>query len=245
MGVRLKANWTDRIRTWFMNHRAPKGQAYIPTDIEHIANVVTHGMWILPSMLGMVWMLSLATTSLQYKTSLVYGFALLALFTVSTTFHTVSYTGQCRSLKDFFHIGDRAVIYVFIAASYTPWLALKDCDGYEQLVLWVVWISAFLGIIYQYRFHEQYKWLETLLYLVLGICPAIIVIEMKESSGLFELMLGGIVYVTGVFFFKCDGLIPCAHAIWHCFVFVGAIFHYCAVCKYLLGPTNLHTQFLP
>ena len=27
-----------------MNHRAPKGQAYIPTDIEHIANVVTHGV---------------------------------------------------------------------------------------------------------------------------------------------------------------------------------------------------------
>jgi len=71
------------------------------------------------------------------------------------------------------------------------------------------------------------------------------VLLQKESSGLFELTLGGIVYVTGVVFFKCDGLIPCAHAIWHCFVFVGAIFHYCAVCKYLLGPANLHTQFLP
>ena len=47
--------------------------------------------------------------------------------------------------------------------------------------------------------------------------------------------LGGAVYIFGVGFFKCDGIIPFAHAIWHCFVFTGAILHYCAVCKYLLG----------
>ena len=52
---------------------------------------------------------------------------------------------------------------------------------------------------------------------------------------MYELAMGGMVYITGVVFFKLDGVIPFAHAIWHCFVFTGAIFHYCAVCKYLLG----------
>lgn len=46
--------------------------------------------------------------------------------------------------------------------------------------------------------------------------------------------LGGAIYIAGVAFFKCDGIVPFAHAIWHCFVSVAAVFHYVAVCKYLL-----------
>ena len=55
-----------------------------------------------------------------------------------------------------------------------------------------------------------------------------------ETSGLFEMAFGGAIYIAGVAFFKCDGIIPFAHAIWHCFVSVAAVFHYVAVCKYLL-----------
>jgi len=47
--------------------------------------------------------------------------------------------------------------------------------------------------------------------------------------------VGGAVYILGIVFFKCDGVIPFAHAIWHCFVFLGALMHFCAVCRYLLN----------
>ena len=57
----------------------------------------------------------------------------------------------------------------------------------------------------------------------------------KEVSGLHELAAGGVIYVVGVVFFKCDGVIPFAHAIWHSFVFVGATVHFIAVCRHLLG----------
>ena len=43
------------------------------------------------------------------------------------------------------------------------------------------------------------------------------------------------VYVAGVVFFKCDGRIPLAHAIWHLFVLAGSMIHYFAVLEHLYG----------
>lgn len=67
----------------------------------------------------------------------------------------------------------------------------------------------------------------------------------KEVSGLYELAAGGAVYVVGVVFFKCDGVIPFAHAIWHSFVFVGATVHFVAVCRHLLGPPAAAVDLAP
>lgn len=50
--------------------------------------------------------------------------------------------------------------------------------------------------------------------------------------------VGGLIYVVGVVFFKSDGRIPCAHAIWHMFVAAAAGFHYYAILNYLY-PTDI------
>lgn len=44
-----------------------------------------------------------------------------------------------------------------------------------------------------------------------------------------ELKIGGLLYVMGIVFFKSDGSIPCAHAIWHLFVVFAAGVHYFAI----------------
>ncbi|XP_014769255.1 monocyte to macrophage differentiation factor 2 isoform X1 [Octopus bimaculoides] len=224
-----------------MNNRAGPGQAYIPTDVEHLANMVTHGLWILPSFGGLLWLLYWSVNDHQFLSACVFGLALFALFTTSTIYHALSYSGKLKTLKNVFHIGDRAAIYIFIAASYTPWLLLKDMENWGVQVRWLIWMLAMMGISYQYMFHEKYKWLETLLYVIIGVGPSITVLAMKETSGLYELTLGGITYATGVVFFKCDGIIPFAHAIWHCFVFVGATFHFYAISTYLMGH-DVHKQ---
>ncbi|KAK7456519.1 hypothetical protein BaRGS_00039375 [Batillaria attramentaria] len=223
------------------NNPPEPGRPYEPTDVEHIANIITHGAWVLPSAGALIFMVYLATSDLHLAVAVIYGLALIALFSVSTAFHVVSYTGWLKDWKFFFHMGDRAIIYIFIASSYTPWLLLKEFHNWAEEVLYIVWFLAVSGIIYQYVFHERYKKLEIILYLITGICPAVVILDVKDSAGLYELALGGITYVLGVVFFKCDGVIPFAHAIWHCFVFVGALFHFYAICVHLLGAFEEHS----
>ncbi|BFZ03158.1 hypothetical protein BsWGS_06197 [Bradybaena similaris] len=223
--------------SWLMNHRACRNEQYQPTDVEHLANVISHGVWILPSFLALIFMVHMSATSLQKIASLVYGSALVLLFTTSTIFHILSYTGRYKKWRRIFHIGDRAVIYLFIASSYTPWLVLKEFHSWAEEALCIVWIMALLGVSYAYIYHERFKFLEIIFYLAIGVCPAVVVIDMKDWSGLMELTVGGLMYILGVAFFKSDGVIPFAHAIWHCFVFVGSFCHFIAICTHLLGVT--------
>lgn len=59
-----------------------------------------------------------------------------------------------------------------------------------------------------------------------------------ERAGVCELAVGGVFYVVGVVFFKSDGLVPFAHAIWHLFVAAGASVHYYAIWRYLYLPES-------
>lgn len=72
----------------------------------------------------------------------------------------------------------------------------------------------------------------------MGAVPAFVILSMVERAGVCELAVGGVFYVVGVVFFKSDGLVPFAHAIWHLFVAAGASVHYYAIWRYLYLPES-------
>merc|ERR1711936_957327 len=174
------------------NERPRNNNAYVPTQKEHFANIVTHGVLVMPSFWLSYLMFNNATGPTQIYAAIVYGAVLTGLFTVSTVFHMVAAVSKEGIWKDLLHRSDRAMIYLFIAGSYTPWLNLRHLEGITVELRWAVWVLA-------------------------------------DQSGLAELQAGGAVYLFGVVFFKSDGVIPLAHAIWHIHVVVGAIIHYQAV----------------
>ncbi|CAK8681801.1 unnamed protein product [Clavelina lepadiformis] len=178
-----------------------------------------------------------------------YGASLVLLFVISTLFHWISWTqshwkkrshaGCCvrrPSLNKFFHICDRTTIYFFIAGSYSPWLMLHETHQSIMWLQWAIWLAAVLGTMYTFIFLEKFKLLETLFYLFVGIVPGVLALmynpSHSTSSGFTELALGGTFYIFGVLVFKCDGIIPFAHAIWHTFVTAGAISHYYGIYKH-------------
>jgi monocyte-to-macrophage differentiation protein len=228
------------------NEPPKKHEAYEPTPIEHIANILTHGLWVFPIIWYSYCLIISAVTPKQYWAAWIYGCVLIGLFSVSTCFHVFASFGKSNWIRDILHRGDRAMIYLFIAGSYTPWLTLRVFapNGWANQLSWAIWVFAILGIIYQQLFHEKYKWLETIIYLTVALTPSLAILEMSEDaemnddSGWAELRQGGAVYLLGVIFFKLDGRLPLAHAIWHLHVVIGAMIHYWAVAQYLFGPNS-------
>ncbi|KAL3318944.1 hypothetical protein Ciccas_002397 [Cichlidogyrus casuarinus] len=50
-----------------------------------------------------------------------------------------------------------------------------------------------------------------------------------NKTGAFQMLQSLIAYAIGVVFFKLDGIIPFAHAIWHVFVILGTAIQFRAV----------------
>ncbi|EDV27994.1 uncharacterized protein TRIADDRAFT_53109 [Trichoplax adhaerens] len=197
-------------RLRFMNAPVTGCQChYQATTIEQTANILTHGVWIIPAIYALLKMLTLSTTQNQY------------------------WIAWCM-ISRFLHFWDRSTIFTFIASCFMPWFVLTETLSNTYVMKWLVciWLMAMLGITFTYLFLDRYKLLETLLYVILGVVPSIPILYANQNSGAWELTAGGGIYVMGILFFKCDGRIPFAHAIWHTFVACGALIHYSAVIRY-------------
>ncbi|XP_067276075.1 monocyte to macrophage differentiation factor 2a isoform X1 [Pseudorasbora parva] len=218
----------------FMNNRVPSSKRYQPTEYEHAANCATHGFWIIPSIMGSSVLYFLSDDQWETISAWMYGTGLSGLFIMSTMFHTVSWKkSHLRKVEQRFHMCDRMVIYFFIAASYAPWLNLRELGPWAVHMRWLVWMMACAGSAYVFFFHEKNKILDLLCYTAMGAVPAVVLLSMPNREGILELSVGGVFYCLGIVFFKSDGLIPFAHAIWHIFVAVGAGIHYYAIWRYL------------
>ncbi|KAM8824424.1 monocyte to macrophage differentiation factor 2a isoform 2-T2 [Synchiropus picturatus] len=224
----------------FMNCRVPSSKRYQPTHYEHAANCATHGLWILPSLLGGSVLYFLSTDQWQRVAAGLYGGGLTGLFVTSTLFHTAAWKiSHLRTVEQRFHMCDRMAIYFFIAASYTPWLLLRELGPWASHMRWLIWLMACAGSTYVFFYHERHKLVELMGYVTMGAIPALVLLSMVDRSGIGELATGGVLYTLGVFFFKSDGLVPFAHAIWHLFVAAGAGVHYYAIWWYLYLPAPL------
>ncbi|XP_053425229.1 monocyte to macrophage differentiation factor isoform X1 [Nycticebus coucang] len=165
----------------FMNHRAPANGRYKPTCYEHAANCYTHAFLIVPAIVGSALLHRLSDDCWEKITAWIYGMGLCALFIVSTVFHIIAWKkSHLRTVEHCFHMCDRMVIYFFIAASYAPWLNLRELGPLASHMRWFIWLMAAGGTIYVFLYHEKYKVVELFFYLTMGFSPALVVTSMQS-----------------------------------------------------------------
>ena len=195
--------------------------------LEKKLNFITHGIGLVLSIIGLFYLVEksiLYPKSFNLISSLVYGISLIVMYSSSTIYHYYIDSKYSRVLQKIDHIS----IYLLIAGSYTPGLLLKlkYSLGFEILI--IIWLLAFIGIIHKIFFFNYLKKASLIIYLFMGWLIVIdfnAVLESFSSNSIFFMVLGGLLYTIGTFFYSLDKL-KYNHVIWHLFVLGGSACHY-------------------
>ena len=156
----------------------------------------------------------------------IFAACLSGLYGVSALYHRRDWSE--RATRVMRHL-DHSMIFVFIAASYTPitLLALRPAWGITLLAL--AWSGAAVGVVITVLRLERWRAVGFVLYLVLGWLAVLAFPQLVRSLSAIEMTLlvtGGLLYTVGAVVLARNRpdprpLVFGYHEIWHSFV-VGA-----------------------
>ncbi|MCU4155702.1 hemolysin III family protein [Carboxylicivirga sp. A043] len=206
-----------------------KPNTYSPT--EEKLNIYSHLIGIPLGVVALIFLLIKASSPLTFAIYLLYGLCIIAMFSASTLYHSAKEESKRLKLKVF----DHCAIYLMIAGSYVPFLALGIGNKIAYWILAAVWLLAIAGIILKLFFTGRFKLISTSSYVLLGWIVVIAsksLIDALTSETLLWLSIGGAFYTVGAVLYQIKR-IPMNHAIFHFFVLIGAYAHFHAVYWYL------------
>ena len=189
-----------------------------------VLNAVTHGVGVLLSIVGFIFLLKKADSGLHYVSFIIYGVSLLLLFLASTLYHSLIFT----KAKKVFQVFDHCSIYLLIAGTYTPYCLLYIRGTIGIVLLSIIWLAAIIGIVYKSLTLSKVKSvskLSTIIYNVMGWAVVIALPSLYQSVGLKGLLLlvgGGAAYTVGSVFYSMKNR-RYMHVVWHLFVMLGAM----------------------
>lgn len=214
----------------------PNGELPPPAATEmpqrpELANIVTHAIGCL---------LSIAAGGILITRSVIYGdawrvtgcvvfsAALVAVYAVSTLSHWAKHA----RFRHWMRTLDQALIYVLIAASYTPFGLAYLRSGWWWLFLGVMWAGALGGFVSKLFFFHQIDAVSVWSYILLGwmpMIPAVLGIGLVPLPALGWLLAGGLFYTLGTVFLILDLQRYHFHAVWHLWVIAGSTCHFLSV----------------
>jgi len=203
------------------------------SNSEELANAFSHFLGSILAIVGTYFMLSFSLkfgSSVHIFVSLTFGLSLFFLFTFSALTHITAHP----KAKLIFSNLDQISIFILIAGTYTPFalIALKGITGWIIFILeWsLALIGIFLKIFDKEKLEDKAKKRFIILYLLMGwlfLINPIALYKAIKIKGLLLVLLAGLFYSTGIFFYNWQKL-KYHHLIWHIFVLIAsALFYFC------------------
>jgi hemolysin III len=198
-------------------------------------NAWTHLVGALLALGGTAWLLGKALGSgdgWKVVSVLVYGASLVALYSISTVYHSVRGRAK-RILRKLDHLS----IYLLIAGSYTPFCLISLRGPWGWWLFGIIWTLAVVGMLQEIKPRSEARVLSLVIYAVMGWIVLVAVEPLLARIGLegfIWLAAGGAFYTLGIVFFVFDERFRHWHGIWHLFVIAGSLMHFIAVLFYVL-----------
>lgn len=198
-------------------------------------NAWTHLVGALLALSGAVWLIVVAVSGgdpWKIVGVSVYGATLVALYCISTLYHSVS-----GAAKEVMRTLDHLSIYLLIAGSYTPFCLVTLRGPWGWSLFGVVWALAVIGIWHDLRRRPGPRVLSVVIYAVMGWCVLVAIGPLLDAlgrSGFSLLVAGGAVYTLGIVSFAYGRYFPFWHGVWHLLVMAGSLLHYFAILFYVV-----------
>jgi hemolysin III len=203
--------------------------------VELIADGIVHAVGVSSGLVAatvLVVLTAIYASPLDIVAVSVYVAGLLSMLVLSAIYNLWPVSPTKWKLRRF----DHSAIYILIAATYTPFIATLQDHLFAIAMLLGVWGVAIFGIVLKLRWPGRFDALAIGLYLALGWSGAMMfdqIFGVLPKTALSCVVTGGILYSLGVIFHSWRRL-RFQNVIWHCFVLLGAGFHYTAVLDLVL-----------
>jgi hemolysin III len=179
-------------------------------------------------------LVALAQGAAAEVSALIFALGISGVYGVSALYHRVSWSPPGERIMRRL---DHSMIFVLIAASYTPvtLVALRPGTGITLLVL--AWVGAVVGVVVTITRLERWPGVGFVMYLVLGWLAVIAAPQLARSLSRPELVLlvtGGLLYTVGAIVLARNRPNPWPktfgyHEVWHTFVVGAGACHYALV----------------
>jgi hemolysin III len=214
----------DINESWWRRTRRPYSVA------ELIADGVVHGLGIVTALVCGTLLLIFASNgdaAEHFGVLVLYVGTLVAVLTISLAFNLWPVSPVKRLLARL----DQAAIFLFIAGTYTPFLAIIGDTPVASMLTSFVWGASLIGVALKLLVPHRFGRLAILLYLAIGWSGVLVFQALSTAlppSTLWLLLAGGIAYSAGIIFHLWEKL-HFQNALWHVFVVTGASLHLWAV----------------
>jgi hemolysin III len=165
----------------------------------------------------------------------VYAVALAAMFGASALYHRFPWRTTAARLRA--RRLDHAMIFVFIAGTYTAFTLLEFHGALRAVVLVSAWVGATLGVVVELRWIHAPRWVSAIAYLAVGWIGVIMIPEFFPALGIVPgvlLLVGAGLYTIGAFAYAASWPNPFPatfgfHEVFHVLVIAAAATQFVAL----------------
>jgi hemolysin III len=199
-----------------------------------------HGTAAVVSLVGTILLIARANNVRAVVAAVIFGAGLLALYTTSSLYHSIPWRDAWKRRMQRL---DHSMIFVLIAATYTPIILIILEGAWRWIALTLVWAIALVGIINRMVGSMERHVFSFSLMLILGWLSLPIMFPLAGRAGTAAVVLmaiGGGLYTVGMVFkvTKWPRLWPrvfSAHELFHVFVVAASVLHWTATYRYVMS----------